>query len=268
MRRRPLCLALPFVIAAASGPLYAQPQGELRIGVEAAYPPFSELGPDGQLKGFDIDIANALCTQLKLRCRLVQTEFDAMIPSLRAKKLDAIVASMSITEERSKAVDFSRVYYQSGNRFIGRNSDRFELTPAGTKGRRIGVQRNTINDRFVTAVFKDATIVRYARQDEAYLDLLSGRVDGVVVDAIAGSSGFLKTPQGKGYAFRGPVFDDPKYFGLGAGIAVRKGDTALRDRIDAALDALLASGEHRRMQARYFDIDISPPRPATPAPSR
>jgi arginine/ornithine transport system substrate-binding protein len=263
MRRRLTCLALPLIAALALGaaaPLQAQPQGELRIGVEAAYPPFSELGPDGQLKGFDIDIAKALCAQLKLRCRLVQTEFDAMIPSLRAKKIDAVVASMSITAERQKAVDFSRVYYNSGNRFIGRAADRWDITPAGTQGRRIGVQRNTINDRYVTAVFKGAQVVRYARQDEAYLDLLSGRVDGVVVDAIAGSLGFLKTPQGKGYAFRGPVFDDPAYFGLGAGIAVRKGNTELRDRIDAALDAMLASGEHKRLQAKYFDIDVTPPR--------
>ncbi len=230
----------------------------LRLGVEGAYPPFSEIGTDGRLKGFDIDIANALCAQMKAECSFVQVEFDAMIPALRAKKFDAIVASMSITAERRKAVDFSDSYYDSSARFIGRADANFEISAAGLKGRKIGVQRTTIHDRFATATLKGSQILRYAKQDEVFLDLIAGRIDGTVVDSIAGSEGFLKTPGGKGFAFRGPVWTDVAYFGEGAGIAVRKGDDALRTRINAALAALLADGRYKAIQAKYFDFDISP----------
>ena len=238
----------------------AQAQAPLRIGVEAGYPPFSSLAPDGKVVGFDIDIATAICASLKTACTFVQTEFDAMIPALRAKKLDAIVASMSATAERRKAVDFSDMYYESVARFVGRTDGTFEITPAGLKGRKIGVQRATIHERFVIATFPATQIVRYAKQDEVFLDLMAGRIDGTVVDNIAASEGFLKTPSGKGYAFRGPSWNDPKFFGDGPGIAVRKGETALLGRINNGLATILADGTYRKIQSKYFDFDVAPPK--------
>ena len=183
----------------------------LRVGVEGAYPPFSSLGTDGKLKGFDIDIAQAVCERLKVQCAFVQTEFDA------------IVASMSITSGRLKAVDFSDKYYNTPTRFVVRSDSRLEVSPEGLKGRKVGVQRTTIQDRFATATFKASEIVRYAKQDEV---------------------------------FRGPVYDDPAFFGTGAGIAVRKGDTALRDKINAALAAIRADGSYKKLNDRYFDFDV------------
>jgi arginine/ornithine transport system substrate-binding protein len=253
-----------FVLAAAATGVLAQET--LKIGVEAAYPPFSELAPDGSLKGFDIDIARAVCQRLKAQCTLVQTEFDALIPSLAARKIDAIVASMSITPERERAVRFSKVYYDSLARFVVKAGSRWEISEAGLKGARIGVQRNTIHERFAAAQFKGATLVRYAKQDEVFLDLVAGRVDVALADAIAIEQGFLKRPSGQGFEFRGPGFNDPKWFGLGPGIAVRKADAALVARIDAALLALVADGSHARMAARYFAVDITPLWARRPAP--
>ena len=228
----------------------------LRVGVEGAYPPFSSLGTDGKLKGFDIDIANAVCEHMKVRCVFVQTEFDAMIPALRAKKFDAIVASMSITPERMKAVGFSDRYYSTPARLVMRRDSPLEANADGLKGRKIGVQRTTIHDRFATATFKGSEIVRYSKQDEVFLDLVSGRIDATLVDSVAADQGFLKTPAGKGHGFRGPVYDDPAYFGTGAGIAMRKGDTALRDKINAALAAIRADGSYKKLNDRYFDFDV------------
>ena len=245
-----LCLAL------AATPALAQDPAHLRLGVEGAYPPFSEIGTDGKIKGFDIYIAYALCAKMKAECTLVQSEFDAMIPALRAKKFDAIVASMSITPERQKAVDFSDRYYRSPARFVTRSDSKLDVTPQGLKGKRIGVQRTTIHDRYVTAVFKDSEIVRYAKQDEAFLDLMNGRIDGTLVDSVAASLGFLKTPQGKGYAFVGPVFEDPAWFGSGVGVAVRKGDKALLARLNAAIAAIRADGSYKKLNDKYFDFDI------------
>jgi arginine/ornithine transport system substrate-binding protein len=229
---------------------------KLRIGVEGAYPPFSVVAPDGSLKGFDIDIAKALCTQMNVECSLVQQDFDGLIPALQARKFDAIIASMSITEERKNAVGFSERYYNSPNRLVARKGANIALTPAGLKGKRIGVQRSTINDRYATDNFKAAQIVRYGRQDEVYLDLAAGRIDIMMADSVATNIGFLKTPAGRDFEFFGPLYTDPKYFGYGAGVAVRKSDPELRDRFSAAIRAIRANGIYKKLQDQYFDFDI------------
>lgn len=274
LRRRLLALAaaatLPLSAVPAARAAEPAPGGTLRIGVEGAYPPFSEVGPDGQLKGFDIDIARALCAQMKVTCVLVQQEFDGMIPALQARKFDAIVASMSITPERQRSVLFSDRYYKTPNRLVVRTADKLVPTPAGLKGRRIGVQRASVNDRFATATFPDAEIVRYAKQQDIYLDLAAGRLDATLVDAVAATTGFLSTPQGRGYAFAGPAYIDPAYFGAGVGVAMRLGDTALRDRVNRAIAGIRADGTYAAIAKRYFDFDIygaAPAASATPAPA-
>ena len=252
LRAALLALVLPASLAQAqpAGPL------KLRVGVEGAYPPFSAVGPDGQIKGFDIDIAKALCEQIKAQCALVQLDFDGMIPALQARKIDMIVASMSITPERLKVVDFSDKYYTTPTRLIAKLGSGIDGSPAGFKGRKVGVQRATINDRYASAKFAGASIVRYGKQDEIYLDLAAGRIDATLVDAVAGNEGFLKTPAGKGFAFVGPAYDDPVFFGKGAGIAVRKSDADLRDKLSAAIATIRANGSYQQIAARYFDFDI------------
>ncbi len=236
---------------------YAQTDTKkIRIGVEGAYPPFSQINTDGKLIGFDIDIANAICKEMKADCTLVQQDFDSMIPGLLAKKIDAVIASMSITEERKRSVDFSDKYYQTPARFVTKADSKLEVTVDGLKGKRIGVQRTTIHDRFATAMFPKSEIVRYTKQDDVFLDLTAGRLDGALVDLIAASQGFLKTAAGKGYAFSGPVFNDPKFFGVGAGIAVRKADTELRDQFNAAIKTIRGNGTYKKIQDKYFDFDV------------
>lgn len=250
-----------WILAASLGALLALPATaadalKLRLGVEGAYPPFSEVGPDGKLKGFDIDIAQALCAEMKASCTLVQQDFDGMIPALQARKFDLIIASMSITDERRKSVDFSDKYYKTPARLVARRDATLEVSAAGLKGKRIGVQRSTIHDRFATETFKDSEVVRYTKQDEVFLDLASGRIDATLADSVAIDSGFLKTAGGKDYGFHGPLFTDPKYFGYGAGIAVRKGDDALRQRLNAAIAAIRANGRYKAIQDKYFAFDV------------
>ena len=259
MQKVSAALIAPIALVALLFPastLFAADWKKIRIGVEGAYPPFSEVDKDGTLKGFDIDIAKALCDEMKAQCTLVQQDFDGMIPSLQARKLDAIIASMSITEERKKAVDFSDKYYQTPARLVARAGSTLAASAAGLKGRKIGVQRSTIHDRFATDTFRESEIVRYTKQDDVFLDLGSGRLDACLVDMVAAATGFLKTPQGQGFAFIGPVFNDVKYFGIGAGVAVRKTDTGLRDKFNAAIKAIRANGAYRKLQDRYFDFDV------------
>lgn len=250
---------LLFVLVLATwlplGASAAEPS-KLRIGVEGAYPPFSSIAPDGKIVGFDIDIANALCAEMKAQCALVQQDFDGMIPALQAHKFDLIIASMSATPERLQVVDFSDKYYNTPNRLIAKAGSTIDGSPASFKGKKIGVQRSTINDRFASAKFGGATVVRYTKQDEVFLDLAAGRIDATLVDAVAGDVGFLKTPAGKGYAFTGPIYDDPAYFGTGVGVALRKGEPALRDRVNAAIKAIRTNGTYKKLQDKYFDFDV------------
>ncbi|MCA3034086.1 MAG: ABC transporter substrate-binding protein, partial [Rhodocyclaceae bacterium] len=245
--RAVLFVAVVAIFAVFSLGADAQPK-KVRLGVEGAYPPFSEIDTSGKLKGFDIDIANALCAQMKVECVFVQLAFDGMIPALNSRKIDAVIASMSITDERKKAVDFTDRYYKTPAQFVVKKGSTLEVTPAGLKGKRVGVQRSTIHDRFVGENFKSADIVRYTKQDEVFLDLASGRVDAAVLDMIAAQVGFLKTPQGKNFHFVGPVYDDPKYFGVGAGIALRKGDNSLREDFNKAIAAIRANGIYKKIQ--------------------
>ena len=253
--KRTFIFSLLAMIGAAMA-VSAQEGKKIKIGVEGAYPPFSQIGTDGKLKGFDIDIANALCEQMKAQCTLVQQEFDGMIPSLQAKKIDAVIASMSSTDERKKIVEFSDKYYHTPARFVGKKSAALTATQAGLKGKRIGVQRTTVHDRFATDTFRESEIVRYAKQDDVFLDLMSGRLDAVLVDQVAASLGFLLLPAAKDFAFFGPVYIEPKYFGYGAGVALRKTDTALRDEFNAAIKAIRTNGVYKKINDKYFDFDI------------
>ena len=262
MQRRHLIAlaALAFSAVCATGAQAQAPEWKkVRIGVEGAYPPFSEVGPDGKLKGFEIDYALALCAEMKAECVLVQQDFDGLIPALQARKIDAIIASMSITDERKKAIAFSNPYYNTPARFAAKADAKLDITPAGLKGKKIGVQRATIHEKFAMEVFKQSEIVHYASQDQAFLDLKSGRVELTVADVVAIDQGFLKKPEGKGFAFVGPTYTDVKYFGTGSGVGLRKADDkTLGKKFNDAIAALRANGTFKKLNDKYFEYDISP----------
>ncbi len=227
----------------------------LRIGVEGAYPPFSKKEADGTLSGFDIDIANALCKQLNRECQLVEQEWDGMIPALIANKYYAIVASMSITEDRKKQVDFTAKYYDTPSRFIAREGATFALTPEGTKGLKIGVLRGTTLQCFVEKHFPEADLRLYNTQEDVFADLVAGRLDMQLNNTLQAIDGFLKTDQGKGFAFLGEDLDDVACLGAGTGIAVRKGDQ-LAAELSTAIAAIRADGTYKAINDKYFDLDI------------
>ncbi len=244
-------------LSIGSGATFAKDWKKIRIGVEGAYPPFSSVTADGKLVGFDIDIANALCKQLAAKCTMIQQDWDGIIPALMARKFDAIIASMSITEERKKKVAFSGKYYSTPAKFIRKKGSGIEITKAGLNGKTVGVQRATTHDSFLTDNYSsDVTIKRYGSQDDAFLDMTSGRVDLLLLDSVAGMDGFLKTDAGKNFEHTGPGFTQPKWFGDGAGIAIRKGDKDLVDKFNGAIQAIRDSGEYQKINAKYFDFDV------------
>ncbi len=256
MRRLVVSIVTALALAFAAN-VSAKDWKKIRIGVEGAYPPFSSVTTDGKLVGFDIDIANALCAEMGAECTLVQQDWDGIIPSLLARKYDAIIASMSITEERKKKVAFTNKYYNTPAKFARKKGSAVEISPAGMKGKNVGVQRATTNDNLITEEFGDSVnIKRYATQDEAYLDAVAGRLDLLLADSVAMSDGFLKTDNGKDWEFVGPDFNEVKYFGEGSGIAIRKGDKELVEKFNKAIDAIRANGTYQKINAKYFKFDV------------
>ncbi len=249
-------IAASAVLELGNGVAGAKDWHTIRIGVEGAYPPFSSLTPDGKLVGFDIDIAKALCAEMGAECTLVQQDWDGIIPALLARKYDAIIASMSITEERKKKVVFTGKYYQTPAKFARKKGSGIEISKAGLKGKVVGVQRATTHDNFITAEFGGVEIKRYASQDEAYLDAVAGRLDLLLADFVAMKSGFLDTDKGKGWEFVGPGFTDVKYFGEGAGIAVRKKNQDLAVKFNKAIEAIRTNGTYQKINDKYFEVDV------------
>ncbi len=230
---------------------------KVRIGVEGAFPPFSIVDQEGNLQGFDIDIARALCEAMQVECTLVQSDWDGIIPGLLARKYDAIIASMSITEERKKKVGFTNKYYHTPAKFVAKKGTDIELSKEGLQGKTVGVLRASIFDSYITDNFEDTiAIKRYGSQDEAYLDLVSGRLNLVLGDSVAIKEGFLSTDQGANFAFIGPDLYDPRWFGVGAGIAVRKNDDELREMFNEAIDKIRANGTYQKIKDKYFDFDV------------
>lgn len=254
-------LFLTIMIAVGCG-LHVSAEETIKIGIEGAYPPFSAVNEKGELVGFDVDIAKALCKQMKAECELIQTDWDGLIPSLNNEKIDAVIASVSSTEERKKSVDFTDKYYSNAAKLVLNAADAAKLDAKHLKqqlkGKVLGVQTSTAHDRYASEELADVlkSIERYNTQDEANFDLVAGRIDATLADQTALAEGFLKTDLGKGYAFAAPVFNDPHYYGDGVSIAVRKGDDKLRNAFNKAIQEIRANGEYQKINAKYFDFDI------------
>lgn len=242
-------------VAAALCTAVAAPALALELCVEGAYPPFSETAADGSIVGFDIDIGQALCKQMGETCTLVKVDWDGIIPALLEKKCDAIVASMSATEERKQVIDFSTKYYNVPNRFLGKADSGLTDTPEGMAGKTVGVQRGTIHQAYMEAKYPDTELQLYGTHDEMLLDLQAGRIDAVMSDVLAEDQ-FLKSPDGAGYGFIGGDHYDPAIHGPGASIGVRKEDTELRDKFSAAIAAIRADGTYEAIQKKYFAFDV------------
>ena len=253
MRKLTALILMVTALAFASTGVFAKEWKKIRIGVEGAYPPFSKVTPDGKLVGFDIDIANALCEEMGAECTMVQQDWEGIIPGLLARKYDAIIASMTITEQRKKHVAFTKPYANTPAKFACKKGSGIEINKASLKGKSVGVQRATIHADIVKAEFGDVVDLKlYATQDEASLDAVAGGVDLLLADAVAMNEGFLKTDQGKNWEFVGPDYTGPG----GAGIAIRKDDKDLVAAFNKALAAILANGTYKKINDKYFDFNV------------
>ncbi|QHM74778.1 Lysine/arginine/ornithine-binding periplasmic protein [Mixta theicola] len=255
MKKRVLALSL---LLAFSGVVSAAIPKTLRIGNDPTYPPFESKNAQGQLVGFDIDLANEICKRIGVSCNYVESDFDALIPSLKAKKIDFIISSLSITEKRQQEIAFSEKLYAANARLIAPKGAKLEPTPESLRGKNIGLLQGTTQETYANQYWrpKGVTVTPYANQDLVYQDLTAGRIDAAFQDEVQASEGFLKQPVGKDYAFAGPAVKDDKIFGVGTGIGLRKDDSELKAAIDKAFNAMRQDGTYDRIAKKYFDFNV------------
>jgi polar amino acid transport system substrate-binding protein len=241
-------------LALGVGAVQAQ---EIKVGFSPeAYPPFYSQDSSGNWGGWEVEIVQAICAEAKLTCTLTPIPWDGLIPALTSKKIDAIMNSMSITEERMKTIDFSDKYYNTPTAVIGPKDQTFDASPAGLKGKIIGVQVSTVHATYAKKHFTEAAEIKeYQTQDEANQDLIAGRIDATQADSIA-LDAFLKDAGKDCCDLKGFVAPDLEVLGPGVGAGLRKDDTDLKGKINAAIKAIRDNGKYAEITKKYFDFDV------------
>ncbi|MEY8843188.1 transporter substrate-binding domain-containing protein [Cribrihabitans sp. XS_ASV171] len=243
------------ILASVTGATFAAAQ-EVKVGIAAEpYPPFASLDSSGAWSGWEVDIINAVCEAAEMDCVITPVAWDGIIPSLTGQQIDAIMASMSITEERMKTIDFSDPYYNTPAVIVADKSMDIEPTPESLSGKILGVQAATIHQAYANEHFADAEIRVYQTQDEANQDLVAGRVDAIQADSIA-MGDFVNSDGGACCEIKGNVENDEAILGKGVGVGLRKGEDELREKFNAGIAKILEDGTHAEITSRYFDSSI------------
>ena len=278
MLTKTLSLALLGSALALSGA--AAQQKTLKIATEGAYAPWNMTAAGGKLEGFEIDLANDLCGRMKVTCEVVAQDWDGIIPALQAKKYDAIMAGMSITDERLKIIEFSAPYANDPNGIaVPKNSDLAKMPGTGQryslntqeaeaqkaidaikpvlKGKTVGVQGSTTHANFAEKYLKGTVEVREYKNTEAHdLDLAAGRIDAILADS-ATLRGTLAKPEFKDYVIVGPGFTGG-VLGRGVGVGLRKDDKELKAKFDETIKAAIADGTVKKLSEKWFKGDLTP----------
>ena len=220
-------------------------QSTIKIATESSYKPFSYTDADGKLIGYEIELIEAMCAQMKADCDIISQDWDGLIPGLNAQKFDAIMAGISITPERQEVIEFSDPYFYSSIILIGKKGD--DIRVDGLKGQSIAAQRATVASQYLQDEHAEADIKLYDTQDNAYLDLTSGRVRAMMSDKVTGID-WLKTPAGKDYEVKGQEITTDKD---AMGIGFRKGDPLVA-KFNKALAEIRANGTYDQISGSYF----------------
>ena len=242
--------------------VYAAP---VKVAADCTYPPFGFQDANGEIKGFDVDVARAIGEHMGSEVEIICQAWDGMIPGLLAGKYDLISASMSITEERLKSINFSVPYRSSAARFAGLKTsdakpvnDNGEPNPEGVSGKTIGLQRSSTYAKYIAEKFSDATVSEYDKVDNMILDLQAGRIDLVFAGPIKLDNDFLSKPEGADFGFVGREIDDVSYFGPGVGIGIRKTDEDLLKKVDEALNTMFKDGSFKAINDKYWSFSVLP----------
>jgi len=246
-----LIVAASCALAMAAGTVQAKDWNDIRIAFDVPYEPFEYKDENGELTGFEVELAEAMCAEMNANCEFVIQSWDGMIPGLLARKFDAIMSSMSITPERAERVLFSEPYYNTPGGWFAPEAFNTDVTDMDAmKGKVVGVQRGTTMDTFVTENMGGiVTIKRYTTADDMVLDLEGQRLDVVFVDYPVGEQTVLSKDGFK-------EVGEPVKLGEGVGVAMRKRDKDLAEKVNATLEKLKNDGTYDTIMQKYFSYDI------------
>jgi polar amino acid transport system substrate-binding protein len=245
-----------FAILATSSFATAKEWKTIRVGSDATYPPFESIDSSGKFVGFDIDILNAICDELKVKCEYINQDFDGIIPALVAGKFDVIDSSISITEERKKTIEFTDKYYNTPPAIVARKDAGIKgIAVDDLAGKAIGVQSSTTHANYAQKTYTKSDVKLYPSADQFKLDLISGRLDAANDDIMVFQD-WLKTPEGSACCVLvGTIKPVPEIHGVGAGFGVRKEDTDLRDLLNKGIAAIRGNGKYKEINDKYFNFD-------------
>ncbi len=253
---RTLGVALLTLVAATSLGV-AKDWTTIRVGTDATYPPFESVDASGKFVGFDIDILNAICADIKATCTYVNQDFDGIIPALVAGKFDVIDSSISITPEREKTIDFTNKYYNTPPAIVARKDAGIKgVTKEDLAGKIIGVQSSTTHANYAQQTYTDSDVKLYPSPDQYKLDLINGRLDAVNDDIVV-LSDWLKSSKDAQDCCElvGTVKIVPSIHGQGVGFGVRKEDTDLKALLNKGIADILANGTYKKINDKYFDFN-------------
>lgn len=250
-----IALAAAFA-AALAAPAAAQ---AVKVGIAAEpYPPFASPDASGNWVGWEVEIIGAVCAAAELQCEITPVAWDGIIPALTSGQIDAIMASMSITEERMKTIDFSDKYYNTPTVIATAKGSGIAPTAEGLAGKIIGVQVATVHEAYVNKHFaaSAAEVKVYQTQDEANQDLAAGRIDATQADSIA-LDAFIASEAGAACCeIVGAVADDKEVLGLGVGVGLRQGEEELKAKFNAGIKKIREDGTYDKITAGYFASSI------------
>jgi len=243
-------------IAISAGTSAAKDWTTVRIAMDATYPPFESLDPNGEIVGFEKDIGEELCKRMKVTCEFTNQAWEGIIPGLVANEYDAILSSMSITEERKQQVDFSNKIYNTPPAIaVPKDSELTEATPEALAGKSVGAQTSTTHSNYAEAKFPDVELKIYPSPDEYKLDLANSRLDAAIDDVVVLDE-WVKSEAGACCKVLGVLPTDPVINGEGAGIAIRKEDTDLKEMFNKAIEEIRADGTYKTINDKYFAFDV------------
>lgn len=229
----------------------------LRFLTTSDFPPFNFYDEDGVLTGFNVDLAREICLELNVTCEIKVEQWENLLPALRRKEADAVIAAHAVTAQTLTDFDFTDRYFHTPGRFAGRRDlSNIEATPEGLSGRRIGVASDTTHQAFVRQFFQGSQIVTFKDPDAARDALKRGEIDLVFDDAISLSFWLNGTASDQCCEFKGDAFLEPKFFGDGIAIVVEKGDRQLKAELDRALRQVRTGGRFVELVTRYFPFRV------------
>ena len=226
------------------GSAFAANAQEITFAMEPGYPPFETTNEKGEIIGFDVDVANAICKEIQATCHFKSQAFDALIPGLKSKRFDASISAIDITDVRAKQVAFSNAYYDSSASYVALKG-KVDLASAKT----VGVQNGTTFQQYTAAESKQYNVKAYASLQDAILDLKNGRIDIIFGDTAVLADMISKEAE---IQFVGDKVTDKKYFGNGLGIAVNKSSKELLESLNKGLEAVKANGEYQKIYDKWM----------------